>query len=72
MKPITLQQLMRHDNVETTMKYYAAQDAGEIAEELHREFGMGATLGAIGENEAPHSEEVHSVKSQKALRDQGL
>jgi integrase len=33
-KPITLQLLMRHRSIETTLKYYVAQDADEVADEL--------------------------------------
>lgn len=37
-KPATLQLLMRHRSIETTLKYYVAQDADEIADELWRTF----------------------------------
>jgi integrase len=37
-KPATLQLLMRHKSIETTLKYYVAQDADEIADELWRNF----------------------------------
>jgi integrase len=33
-KPATLQLLMRHENIETTMKYYVAQNADDVADEL--------------------------------------
>jgi len=33
-KPATLQRLMRHKSIETTLKYYVAQDADDIAAEL--------------------------------------
>lgn len=33
-KPTTLQLLMRHESIETTLKYYVSQDADEIADEL--------------------------------------
>jgi len=33
-KPATLQLLMRHASIETTLKYYVAQDADDIAVEL--------------------------------------
>ena len=36
-KPATLQLLMRHRSIETTLKYYVAQDADEVADELWRE-----------------------------------
>ena len=37
-KPATLQLLMRHRSIETTLKYYVAQDADEIADELWKGF----------------------------------
>ena len=36
-KPATLQLLMRHKSIETTLKYYVAQDADDVADELWRE-----------------------------------
>ena len=30
---------MRHDAIETTLRYYVAQDANDVAKELWREFG---------------------------------
>jgi len=33
-KPATLQLLMRHADISTTMKYYVAQDAADVADEL--------------------------------------
>ena len=33
-KPATLQLLMRHESIETTMKYYVDQDADDVADEL--------------------------------------
>lgn len=33
-KPLTLQRLMRHKDIKTTLKYYVHQDADEIAKEL--------------------------------------
>lgn len=36
-KPATLQLLMRHKSIETTLKYYVEQDSDEIAEELWNE-----------------------------------
>ncbi len=35
-KPATLQLLMRHASIETTLKYYVAQDADDVADELWR------------------------------------
>jgi integrase len=40
-KPATLQLLMRHKSIETTMKYYVHQDADDVADELWAEYGMG-------------------------------
>jgi integrase len=33
-KPATLQLLMRHKSIETTMKYYVCQDSDDVADEL--------------------------------------
>lgn len=41
-KPATLQLLMRHKSIETTLKYYVDQDADEIARELWENYGSGA------------------------------
>lgn len=38
-KPATLQLLMRHKSIETTMKYYVEQDADVVADELWAEYG---------------------------------
>jgi integrase len=38
-KPATLKLLMRHQSIDTTLKYYVAQDADEIADELWQEYG---------------------------------
>ena len=38
-KPATLQLLMRHKSIETTLKYYVAQDADEIADQLWKDYG---------------------------------
>ena len=39
-KPATLQLLMRHEDIATTMAYYVALDADEVADELWKEFGQ--------------------------------
>lgn len=36
-KPATLQLLMRHSSIETTLLYYVAQDADDVGDELWRE-----------------------------------
>jgi integrase len=38
-KPATLQLLMRHKSIETTMKYYVSQNADDVADELWSEYG---------------------------------
>ena len=50
--PPVLQELMRHESIETTMKFYLGQDAQSTAAELHRAFsdvkpadGLGSLLG---------------------------
>jgi integrase len=37
-KPATLQLLMRHQSIETTLKYYVAQDADDVGDELWKSF----------------------------------
>jgi len=38
-KPATLQLLMRHRSIETTMKYYVSQNSDDMADELWAEYG---------------------------------
>jgi integrase len=40
-KPATLKLLMRHKSIETTLKYYVAQDADEVADELWQSYELG-------------------------------
>jgi integrase len=45
-KPATLQLLMRHKSIETTLKYYVDQDADDVADELWRsQAALGNSLG---------------------------
>jgi len=37
--PATLQLLMRHQSIETTMKYYVDLDADELGDDLWKQFG---------------------------------
>jgi integrase len=37
-KPATLQLLMRHRSIDTTLKYYVAQDADDVGDELWRDY----------------------------------
>jgi hypothetical protein len=39
---------MRHKSIETTLKYYVAQDADEIADELRRNFAGNGDIAAQG------------------------
>lgn len=52
-KPATLQLLMRHESIETTMKYYVAQDADDVAEELWAFARSPNGVAALAANEAP-------------------
>jgi hypothetical protein len=45
--PAVLQQLMRHESVETTMRFYVGQNADATADAVWDAWGqLGATLGA--------------------------
>ncbi|WP_420824965.1 site-specific integrase [Symmachiella dynata] len=44
-KPATLQLLMRHRQIETTMRYYVDQDADEVAEQLWQAQKVGTFVG---------------------------
>ena len=45
-KPATLQLLMRHKSIETTMKYYVCQDSDDIADELWASYESARTAEA--------------------------
>jgi len=45
-KPATLQLLMRHASIETTLRYYVAQDSDDVADELWATWGEGEKAGA--------------------------
>jgi len=51
--PAVLQKFMRHESIETTMRYYVDLDTGELAEDLWRqhEAETGTVLGTVGQNE---------------------
>lgn len=40
LKPATLQLLMRHESIETTMKNYVDQDADDIADTLWKDYRL--------------------------------
>ena len=48
-KPATLQLLMRHADISTTLKYYVAQDAADVSDELWDQWGQGNKVGNIGQ-----------------------
>jgi hypothetical protein len=43
-KPATLQLLMRHRSIETTMKYYVGLDADDVADELWQGYGSDRSI----------------------------
>ena len=51
-KPTSLQLLMRHESIETTLKYYVAQDTDEIAEDLWKEHSSAAKAAVAHSPEA--------------------
>ncbi len=52
-KPATLQLLMRHKAIETTLKYYVAQDADEVADELWASYRAGQEAKSRGTRNRP-------------------
>ena len=61
-KPATLQLLMRHWQIETTMRYYVDLDADEVAEQLWQDHGVGTLVGT-----SPISACVHSDLQTDAM-----
>lgn len=55
-KPVTLQLLMRHRSIETTLKYYVAQDADEIADELWKGYSAENQTNAPADCDRPGRE----------------
>ena len=53
-RPATLQKLMRHADIKTTMDYYVDQEADEIAEDLWQQYSpeTGITLGITSDLDA--------------------
>jgi len=56
-KPATLMRLMRHESVETTMRYYVDLDADELADELwaNHSPGAGSAIGNTNGNTTPRT-----------------
>lgn len=66
-KPATLQQLMRHRQIETTMRYYVDQDADDIADQLWQSHaGVGTSVG-ISPN-PPTNNNSHRAENPVAER----
>jgi len=56
--PAVLQRLMRHAEIQTTMGYYVALSAGEVADELWQKWGKEPAAGESGNtsgNNGPES-----------------
>ena len=47
--PPVLKELMRHESIETTMKFYVGQDAQSTAAELHRAFSQSSEGSLLGD-----------------------
>ena len=63
-KPVTLQLLMRHKSIETTLKYYVDQDADDVADELWKvHAGLGNTLGNTPPKSAKNDEKGSAEES---------
>ena len=61
-KPATLQLLMRHRSIETTLKYYVDQDADDVADELWR------THRALGNTPTTASQESEKGSSDQSTK----
>ena len=66
-KPATLQLLMRHSAIETTLRYYVAQDSDDVADELWAGNWSGNTCGNTSPNAPPDSEKGASQETTKPL-----
>ena len=66
-KPATLQLLMRHASIETTLKYYVSQDASDVAEELWRAMNPLATPGGSEGQGEHHAAEGREDVNRGAL-----
>ena len=69
-KPATLQKLMRHASIQTTLKYYVELDADEMAEELWQAHGSINTFINSGPNTTPHFSEAPVVRKPQPLTEQ--
>jgi integrase len=68
-KPVTLQLLMRHKSIETTLKYYVDQDADDVADELWKAHsGLGNTFGNTPSLDHEKSEKASANESTEAFQ----
>ena len=58
--PAVLQQLMRHESIETTLRYYVGRDAAAAAEILYEAVGTGKSDTS---SDTDHSETEATAKS---------
>lgn len=68
-KPATLQLLMRHRQIETTMRYYVDQDADEVAEQLWQAHGVD-TFVDTGHFQTDNGSDSRSVETKKPVDSQ--
>jgi integrase len=63
-KPATLQLLMRHTSIETTLRCYVAQNAADVADELWASYGAPASGQPKGENRATYNNPYNKAPSE--------
>jgi integrase len=64
--PIVLQQLMRHESIETTLRYYVGRDADAVADTLW-EAVESANSGAVGNKNGNIASALHqAIKEEKS------
>lgn len=54
-KPATLQLLMRHQSIDTTLKYYVSQDADDVVDELWAGYGAPDAESGRAPHKLPHT-----------------
>ncbi len=65
--PATLRGLMRHENIETTMRYYVDLEADDVAEELwaNHEAAIGNTLATLPHNNGEANRQKEGETSER-------
>ena len=71
-KPATLQRLMRHALIQTTLRYSVELDADEMAEELWQAHGSIDSFINSRPKTTPHSSEPSSVRNAESVSPQDL